>query len=282
MDKVERLSVIRLTPDGHSRVEVVVAQEFFATIFFNGKELATLLCSPNDLDYLAAGFLFSEDLIKGKDDIEKIEVDDKLGVIRVNTKNAVQGDARNASPRLIASGCGGAANFYSIQDAELLRVDSRLEIRAEDVFSLVKTFQHYSTTYLATHGTHSAALSDADGIVVFSEDIGRHNAIDKLFGKCLLEDIPTADRLILTSGRVSFEILQKVTKRAVPVVISISTPLSLGAKMADKLGVTLIGSVRSRSMYVYSHPQRIIDLVSQTMSQDIGEMELDRPANPAG
>lgn len=265
MDAFEKLPAIRLTQEGSSRVEAIVAREFFATIFFNDREVATLLCSPVGLDYLAAGFLFSEGLIKGREDIKKIEVDDKLGVIRVKAKNAVQNDARYKSPRLITSGCGGGASFYSLHDAELPRVESRLEIRSSDIFSLVKAFQHYSPTYLATHGTHSAALCDAGGILVFSEDIGRHNAIDRLFGQCLMEDIPTADRMVLTSGRVSFEILQKVTKRAVPVIISISAPMSLGIKTADKLGITLIGSVRGQSMYIYSHPQRVINPVSQTM-----------------
>jgi FdhD protein len=247
-----------LNQDGGSQVEVAVAQEFFVTIFFNGKELTTLLCSPNGLDHLAAGFLFSEGLIKGKDDIKKIEVDSWQGVVRIETQHIVEPDARYDSPRLITSGCGGAATFYSVHDAKLPTIDSRLEIHADEVFPLVKAFQHGSRTYLATHGTHSAALSEVDGILFFSEDIGRHNAIDKLFGQCLLENIPTTDRLVLTSGRVSFEILQKVTKRAIPIIISISAPMSLGIKMADELGVTLIGSVRGRHMNVYSHPQRVI------------------------
>jgi len=124
----------------------------------------------------------------------------------------------------------------------------------------VKAFQHYSPTYLATHGTHSAALCDQNGIIVFSEDVGRHNAIEKVFGKCFLENISTEDKMILTSGRISFEILQKVVKRGVPVIISISSPMSLGIKMAEKLGITLIGSVRSQSMHIYTHPERVIDL----------------------
>lgn len=264
MDAFEKLPATRITQEGSSPVEAVVAREFFATIFFNDREVATLLCSPVGLDYLAAGFLFSEGLIKSRDDIKQIEVDDKLGVIRVKAKSGALSDARYKSPRLITSGCGGGASFYSVHDAGLPRVDSRLEVSAGDIFSLVKAFQHYSPTYLATHGTHSAALCDAGGIMVFSEDVGRHNAIDRLFGRCLMEGIPTADRLVLTSGRVSFEILQKVTKRDVPIIVSISVPMSLGIKMADKLGITLIGSVRGQSMYVYSHPQRVINPLSQT------------------
>ena len=258
MDTVERLSVLRLTQDGGSQVEATVAREFFVTLFLNDKELVTLLCSPSGLDYLAAGFLFSEGLVKDKDDIKHIEVDDWHGVVRIETRCGVKPGAQHASPRLITSGCGGAATFYGIHDAEIPAIDSRLKISTDEIFSLVKTFQHSSTTYLATHGTHSAALCDTDGILVSSEDIGRHNAIDKLFGQCLMENIPTTDRLILTSGRISFEILQKVTMRKIPVIISISAPMSLGIKMAEKLGVTLIGFVRGQSMHVYCHSQRVI------------------------
>lgn len=261
MEVFERLPAVRLTLEGSSRVEAVVAREFFATIFLNNRELVTLLCSPDNLDSLAAGFLFSEGLIKARSDIEEIIVDDQLGVIRVRAKKTDPDESRYTSPRLITSGCGGAASFYSTHDVDLPKIESNLKISSSDIFALVKAFQHYSPTYFATHGTHSAALCDAGGILAFSEDIGRHNAVDKLFGRCLLENIPTANRIILASGRISFEILQKVTRRAVPVIVSISAPMSIGIKMAEKLGITLIGSARGQSMYVFSHPERVIGLV---------------------
>ncbi len=263
MEVFERLPAVRLVSDGSSVVEAVVAREFFATIFLNGKELATLLCSPDKLDYLAAGFLFSEGLIKARDDIEEIAVDEKLGIIRVSAKSASREESRYGSPRLITSGCGGAASFYNTQDAALPKIESSLKVNANAIFAMVKAFQHYSPAYLATHGTHSAALCDAASILAFAEDVGRHNAIDKLFGKCLLEDIPMADRLVLTSGRISFEILQKVTRRGVPVIVSISAPMSLGIQMAEKLGITLVGSARGQSMYVFSHPERVVVTADQ-------------------
>lgn len=260
MDVFESLPAIRLTPESSAKVEAVVAREYFATLFLNGQEMATFLCSPANLDHLAAGFLFSEGLINAGSDIGDIVVDEKLGVIRVQAKSAPE-DARYKSPRLITSGCGGAADFYSVQDAALPKIESGLKINARDIFAMVKAFQHFSPAYLATHGTHSAALCNTSGdIMVFGEDVGRHNAVDKLFGKCLLEDIPTGDRIILTSGRISFEILQKVTRRNVPVIVSISAPMSLGIQMAEKLGVTLVGSARGQSMYLFSHPERIVGL----------------------
>jgi FdhD protein len=136
-------------------------------------------------------------------------------------------------------------------------VESNVIISPDEVFKLVNEFQHISKLYLATHGVHSAALSDTENIIIFSEDIGRHNAIDKIFGECLLEDIPTDDRIIISSGRLSSEILLKVSKRNIPVIISISAPTNLGLKTADRLGITLIGSVRGKKMDVYTHDRRL-------------------------
>jgi FdhD protein len=135
-----------------------------------------------------------------------------------------------------------------------------MEISVDEVFALVNEFQHGSQLYLATHGVHSTALCDRKSMLVFGEDIGRHNAIDKIFGKCLLEDIPTDDRVVITSGRISSEILHKVAKRGIPIVISISAPTNLGVRIADNLGVTLISSVRGKRMNVCTNDWRIKDV----------------------
>jgi FdhD protein len=161
--------------------------------------------------------------------------------------------------RVISSGCGRGASFYSAADATSQKVESQMKISADEVFALVLEFQHGSELHLATHGVHSAALYDQRSILVFSDDIGRHNAIDKIFGKCLLEDIPTRDRIVISSGRISSEILHKVAKRGVPVIISISAPTNLGVRIADDLGITLIASVRGKRMNVYTHGWRVTD-----------------------
>ena len=130
-------------------------------------------------------------------------------------------------------------------------------ISAEDVFGLVKQFQHRSEVYRATGGVHSAALCRGRQILVFAEDIGRHNAVDKIFGRCLLEDIATEGGVVVTSGRISSEILLKVAKRDIPLLLSKAAPTNLGVKLADDLGITLIGFVRGRRMNVYSHGWRV-------------------------
>lgn len=257
MDTIERFAAGRLTLEDISRVETAVAREFPLTIILNNKELVTLLCSPADLQYLAVGFLASEGFINNKDEIKSITVDDKRGVVRVETDKTRELAEELMFKRIISSGCGRGASFYSAADADSRIVNSQMKISVEEIFTLVDEFQHGSKLYLETQGVHSAALCDRKSIVIFNEDIGRHNAIDKIFGKCLLEDIPTGDRTIITTGRVTSEILHKVVKRGIPIIISISEPTNLGIEIADNLGITLVASARGKKMNVYTGEQRI-------------------------
>ena len=256
-DEVERFPVLRFTGEDSSNTELAVAKEFLFTIFLNDRELATLLCSPGNLQYLAVGFLLSGGLLNSKDEIKKMEIDDWLGTAHIEIEGSNKIDDSFFANRLIASGCGGEATFYSVADASTPKVESPMGISPDEVFALVSEFQRGSQLYRATHGVHSAALADRRDILIFSEDIGRHNAIDKIFGKCLLEDIPTNDRIIISSGRISSEISHKVAKRGIPIIVSISAPTSLGLKTADKLGITLIGSVRGKKMNVYTNNWRV-------------------------
>ncbi len=259
MDNVERFPIQRVTEEGKKDTEDIVTKELPLTIILNNQELVTLLCSPTDLKYLAIGFLSSEGLLKGKDEIQKIIVDDRRGVVRVETEGDKGFINELVSKRLITSGCGKGASFYSAVDVQgQVKVESQLRISAHEVFGLVNEFQHRSQVYRATGGVHSAALCDTKNILLFSEDIGRHNAIDKIFGECILNDIPMDGRIITTSGRISSEILLKVAKREIPIIISISAPTNLGVRLADDLGITLIGFVRGKRMNVYTNGWRVV------------------------
>jgi FdhD protein len=257
-NETEKLPVLKLTETGSTSIEDIVAKEFPLTITLNNLELVTLLCSPANLRYLAVGFLFSEGLLQSKDEIKKIMVDEQKGVVRVETEVDKQLANEALFKRFITSGCGRGASFYSAPDAQgRVRVESRIEISPREVLALAHEFQQRSQIYRATGGVHSAALCDTGNIIVFSEDIGRHNALDKIFGECILNDIATDGRVIITSGRVSSEILLKVAKRNIPIIISKSAPTDLGVRLADDLGVTLVGFVRGKRMNVYTHAGRI-------------------------
>ena len=253
----EKFPALRFTKEGKSPIEKAVAREFMLTIFLNGQELVTMMCSPKDLKYLAVGFLVSEGLLSNIDEIKNIDVDEWQGIVRVETNKAIEADSRFFAKRLITSGCGGGAAFYSDADIAVTKLESRTKISTDEVFTLSQEFQRRSELYLSTHGVHSAALCDRATILIFQEDIGRHNAIDKIFGNCLLEKINTVDLAIISSGRVSSEIMHKVAKRDIPIVISISEPTSLGVKIADNYGITLIASVRGNKFDVYTNDWRV-------------------------
>jgi FdhD protein len=212
-NEIEKIPIVRLTETGGSNTEDdIVAREFPLTIILNNQELVTLLCSPSDFNYLAIGFLFSEGLLDSKDEIKKITVDDQRGIVRLETEEE-KISTDEVFRRFITSGCGRGATFYSAADVrDQIKVESQISMTAQEILSLVREFQHRSEVYRTTGGVHSAALCDQQNILVFNEDIGRHNAIDKIFGKCLLENIPTEERLVITSGRISSEILLKVAR----------------------------------------------------------------------
>ena len=259
MDNIEELLILRVTEESESDTEDIVTTEFPLTIILNNQELVTLLCSPTDLKYLAIGFLFSEGLLKSKDEIKKIIVDDQRGVVCVETEKGKESAGELVLKRLITSGGGKGLHSHRPTNAQSQTwVKSQVGISAHEVFALIKEFVQRSEVFKATGGVHSAALCDTQGILVFSEDIGRHNAIDKIFGECILEDVPTDDHIIITSGRVSSEILLKVAERNIPILISKSAPTNLAVRLADNLGITLIGFVRGKRMNVYTNRWRVV------------------------
>jgi FdhD protein len=254
---IEKVAIHRITADSKESAEDIIVKEFPLTIMLDGQELVTLLCSPADLKYLAIGFLYSEGLLKSKDDVKRVIVDEVKGVVRIEIREGKLRDSEAVFKRLITPGCGRGASFYSAADTGLEKVESKLTVTAAEVFELMKAFQHRSLVFRTTGGVHSAALCDNRNILIFSEDIGRHNAIDKIFGQCFEHNLTTNDRLILTSGRVSSEIIVKVARRRVPLLVSKSAPTSSGVKLADELGITLVGFVRGTRMNVYTHDWRV-------------------------
>jgi len=256
--KTGKVPIWRLTEESSQHLEDVVVREFPLTIILNNQEVVTLLCSPKDLEYLAIGFLVSEGLISHKDEIKKLTVDEPRGEVQVATEDDKVLANRLGARRFIASGGGRGATAYSTTEVtNQTKIESRIKISTGEVFALMDEFIQRSEVFRATGGVHSAALCDTRGILVFNEDIGRHNAIDKIFGECFLKDIATDERVVITSGRISSEILLKVAKRNIPILISKSAPTDVGVSLASDLGMTLLGFVRGKRINVYANDWRI-------------------------
>ncbi len=255
----EKLPVVRITEGVRSDVEDLVVREAPLTIVLDNQELVTMLCSPIDLNHLAIGFLFSEGFLKSEEEIKKVVVDDRKGIAWVETKEGKGVDPGVLSKRLITSGCGRGASFYSLADAQMgMKMESRFQMLAKDVLALVGQFQHGSELHRVTHGVHSAALCDAQKIVMFADDIGRHNAIDKVIGRCILTDLPADNHGLIFSGRISSEMLLKAARRGFPVVISVASPTNVAVRMANDMGMTVVGMVRGKRMNIYSGDWRIV------------------------
>jgi len=250
--------VIRIAREQRDAVEDQVVVEYPLTVIVNGQELATMLCSPAKLKYLAIGFLSAEGLVNKNGDIEQVRFDEDRSTIEIHISGNFTLPTGCNFGRFITATSAKGAVIYSFADGMAqARVKSEVTFSPSHIFNLMEDFQGRSEIFKGTGGVHSAALADHEHIMLFSEDIGRHNAVDKIFGECLMEDIPTQDRMLLTSGRVSSEILFKIARREVPVIVSRSAPTDLAIRAANDLGVTLIGFVRGGRMNVYANENRI-------------------------
>jgi FdhD protein len=257
----EMFSVLRYSEITQEKKEETVACEYPLTIIFNNHELATMLCTPKQLEDLTVGFLSSEGFLRSKREIKNLQINEKAGIARLETFEDRNVDQDILHKRVIPTGGGRGAAFYNTTDLAVGEVMAETKISTADVFDIISRFQHASSVYDSTHGVHSAALCSGSQIIVHAEDIGRHNAIDKVIGRCLLGDIPIEGLVILTSGRISSEIIRKVAIMGVPIIISLAAPTNLAVRLAKKIGVTLIASVRGGKMDVYTHNERVLGKV---------------------
>ena len=255
--ETKQMRILRISKGEKSPIDDTVVLERPATIFLNDAELVTLMCSPTHLEELAVGFLFSEGVIEGKQDLQSVVADEDEGVVWVATKGRKKSVRDLLSRRLITTGCGRGLSFHDASSNVGLKVRSKLTVPPEDLIALMSEFQRMSELYRLTGGVHSAAVCDSKGVLELSEDIGRHSAVDKVLGRCILGGVSTADRILITSGRISSEMLVKAARANIPIIVSKSAPTDLGVSLAKSFGITLAGFVRGSRMNIYSNPKRI-------------------------
>ncbi len=227
------------------------------TIYFNDSEIVTLLCTLEYSDELAVGFLCSEGFLKSRDDIKKVAVDSEAVAVRVTSRKSAVIAEQTFLKRYITTGCGKGTSFYHLSDAVLRPIDTEFRIGSGQLLDLMTEAQRMSELFKTTGGVHSSAVCSGGKILYFREDVGRHNSVDKLIGRCFLEGIDMGDKVLLTTGRISSEILIKAAKMGVPVLASRSAPTELAVRHAEELGVTIAGFVRNRRMNIYTFPERI-------------------------
>jgi FdhD protein len=242
-------------------VEDVIVTEYPITIILNDQEFATLVCSPEDIEELVVGFLASEGIINRFKDIKELDVVETTGKAIVKTHRVNKLNEMFHSKRYVTSCCGKSRqSFYFYNDARTVKpIETKKKVLSiDDCFRLMEMMQESSTIFQETGGVHNAALCDENGIVVARTDIGRHNALDKIYGFCLKNSIALEDKVIVFSGRISSEVLLKVAKIKCGVVLSKSAPTELALRLAQELGITAVGFIRKRALNIYTNPERII------------------------
>ncbi|MCY7961871.1 formate dehydrogenase accessory sulfurtransferase FdhD [Bacillus inaquosorum] len=241
-----------------SKIEDRMVTEYPLTVILNGSEFVTLVCTPEHIKELVMGFLASEGVIRFQKEIKRFTIDESLGFVYVDLVHPETLDQKDYTKRVIGSCCGKGRHFYFQQDVKTAKTAvSQIKISPEACLALMKDMQQGSGTFQDTGGVHNAALCDTEKLLLMRADIGRHNALDKLYGHCLLNGMSVRDKLIVFSGRISSEVLLKAAKIGVSIVISKSAPTELAIQMAEELNITAIGFVRNGSFNVYTHPERI-------------------------
>jgi FdhD protein len=252
--------ILQFTNGKASRVNDVIVTEQPVTIKINGEEFVTMVCSPEYIEDMVVGYLASEGIIRNYEDMKEIWVQEDGSYVHVKTDklNPVAGNLQNK--RYITSCCGmSRQGFVFANDALTAKKmdEVRVKVTPDDCFRLMKEMQQSADLFQKTGGVHNAALCDVNGIVLNRMDIGRHNALDKIYGYCLKNDIFIGDKIIVFSGRISSEILLKVAKIGCEIVLSKSAPTEFALQSAEELGITTVGFVRGDSMNVYTRPDRI-------------------------
>ncbi|OLS03739.1 formate dehydrogenase accessory sulfurtransferase FdhD [Tissierella creatinophila] len=259
MNYTKEYEILRINKDCKSKEKDIVVVESPFTIFIDEKEIITLLCTPKSLEELLIGFIISEGFIESIDDIEKIRIDEKSSIGYVSLKRKNSFIEKFQGKRTITSGCGKGTVFYNVLDSfKSKKIANPLELDIELIKENMRDFNKRSKLFLETGGVHSCGLYDRSRMLIFEEDIGRHNALDKIVGKALKENIDLKDKMIFTSGRISSEILIKTAKREISTIISRSAPTSLAIDIAKELGINLIGFVRGEKLNIYTNIKNLI------------------------
>lgn len=233
------------------RETVSVPGEMALTVFINGRETVTLLCTPARLTHLVLGFLYTEGTIGSMNDVASMRVCEDGPIADVRLTNT---GYKEPPRRTLASGCGSVTGTAK----PVSPVESDLRVTPGEALALMKALYRRQSLFQAGGGIHSSALCDRKQILVMAEDIGRHNTLDKITGECLMRGLSTRDGILLTTGRISSEMLLKAARMETPVVISRGSPTERAIALGKELGISVIGYARGDRLSVFSGEERML------------------------
>ncbi|MBK5243685.1 MAG: formate dehydrogenase accessory sulfurtransferase FdhD [Eubacteriaceae bacterium] len=232
LDTFLKQVVVKVQGEQAYIVDETVITEYPLTLYVNDKEINTFYCTPQNLEELVVGYLISCDMLGDKKDILNLEIVNNRNIAKI-----VLAENTNCKKKM--------------------KFKKTMVVKIQTIYQIMRTNLKPTNLFMETGGFHSVAIFDEEKEVITIMDVARHNAVDKVIGHCMLNNIDCSDKILVVSGRISSNMLVKAVKGNIPIVLSKSAPTSLSIAIADKAGITLVGFVRGERMNVYTHPDRI-------------------------
>ena len=253
MEGPSTLNIIRVTQGKQELAKRQVVEEYPLRLRVNGRDLATLVCSPHQLNFLLVGFFRLQGFITSLDDILSMGVCSEYGLAELRLRAELP---EQLQPTL-TSGCGTGISYNLPQNLLNTAHKRPRGYSSEGLFHLMKELHGQAEQYRSHGGIRSAAIGEADGLLLYAEDIGRHNTLDRLAGEALFKGIEAQDKMLVTSGRISSEMVAKAARLGVGLMASRTSPTDKAIELCEQAGITMVGYLRGSSMEIYSHSQQL-------------------------
>jgi FdhD protein len=235
------------------QIEATVVEEALVCISVNGFELANFMCTPADLDKLALGFLYNEGIIGRLSDVRHLHISKGNTCVEIWLNHDFEPPER----LIVTAGCGGGVTFDDFSSKHDPLSAETGSVTPDQLAELMRDMHKGAARYQQARGIHTAVLAETDRILLQTEDIGRHNCLDKLRGAALQSGLETRGKILVSSGRISSEMINKARRLETPIVCSRTSPTSLSVALAEAWNITLVAYLRQDRMRVYTHPERI-------------------------
>ncbi|MEX2451568.1 MAG: formate dehydrogenase accessory sulfurtransferase FdhD [Rhodospirillales bacterium] len=243
---------------GGRAIEIPVTVERPLTLFLNGREIVTMMTICDYPEYLAVGYLLNQNMLRSDDEVVAVDFDPEIETVVVRTKNETDFEEK-LKKKTQTSGCAVGTVFGDVMEKfETVTLNTEARLRTSWMYTLFKTINTLPSLYLEAGAIHGCVLCQEDHVLIYMEDVGRHNAVDKIAGYMYLNGITPKDKFFYTTGRLTSEMVIKTVQMDIPILISRSGFTAWGVSLAKQVGLTLIGRARGKRFMALSGEQRIV------------------------
>jgi FdhD protein len=252
MEKSQEVNFKRYANGEFIQATAPLPYEQAVTLIVNGKAWMEMICTPSQVAELAVGFLYNERLIDSKEEISRVYVCDTADYVEVETLKEI----KKPTTWVKTTGCAGGQTSQRLE-FPIQPILNEATLSAETLAGLLRAFLEEQNRISTSRGLHCSAISDGQALLAIADDIGRHNTLDKLMGYALWHELAAKPAVLITTGRISSEMLQKAARIGAAIVVSLTSPNVYTVQLAEEWGMTLIGYARPERFNIYTHPERI-------------------------